>query len=293
MSDEPVPTLRVRDEDVFLGEEVVFQAGLRCAAKVPARMLYGRARRIVVRAPDGSETVHERERSSYDGPSEIKALHYCECLNDLAAPLVPGTYELVHQCDGREARQAIRVREPSMAGPAIRFEFPARLDVTPGAPFTARVEVTNASRAPLRIVEPNSTYPASVVGFVDADDPPSWSRLERADEWAAEEAPRYRTPVDFKHLGELAIVECAPGERRTYDVAFLELFRKDDDRAWRPRGRLEVTLGLVAHAFEPDGTRPIRWLRRGTGEYLLTGERISAGEARCKPWQWCRVTPSG
>lgn len=292
MSDAPMPTLSVRDDDVFLGEEIVFRAGLQCAAKVPAHVLYRRSRRLVVRTPDGAETVHEREPSSYDGPASIKALHHRECLNDLAAPLVPGTYEIVHRCGGHEASRAILVRDPSTEGPRVRFEFPEHVDLASGAPFTVRIEVTNASRAPLRIVEPNSTYPASVVGFVDADDPPSWSRLQRTREADAASDPRYRTSVALEHLGALAIVDIAPGELRAYDVAFVELLRKDGDPAWRPRERLEVTLGLVVHAFQPNGTRPIRWLRRGRGEYLVTGQRISAGEARCKPWHWCRVTPS-
>jgi hypothetical protein len=292
MRADPTPSLDVRDGDVFLGEEIVFKRGLSCAARVPAVELWGRSCRLVIRGPDGLVSVHAREPSGYNGPSSIESLGHLECLNDLAVPLAPGAYELAYECEGREARRRIHVREHATPGPVVAVDFPEWIETEPGRPFAVRLELANTSGAPLRLVEPNSCYAASVVGFVSADDPPSWSRLDRTAERAGAQEARYRARVDVGSLGALTMVELAPGERRSYVVVFDEVFRASTGARWRPRERFDVTVGLVVHTFEPPMARPIHWLRRATGGYLATGARLSAGEARCKAWEWVNLSPS-
>ncbi|APR88573.1 hypothetical protein A7982_13922 [Minicystis rosea] len=287
----PTPTLDVQDEDVFLGEEILFRRGLACAQPVPALELSARSCRLVVRGPDGLDRVHPREPSGYDGPSRIRSLQFVECLNDLAAPLVAGTYEIAYQCEGREARRRLHVHERATPGPVVALRFPDQLDVEHERPFTVHLDLTNASGAPLGVVLPDICYAASVVGFVSVEEPPSWSRLVATAARAATQNAGYRTPIDVAHRSALSVV-LAPGERRSCAVVFEAVFEADLDPEWRPRERFDVTVGLVVHTFEPDVARPLRWLRRSTGTYLTTGALVSTGDARRKDWEWVRVSPS-
>lgn len=289
---EPTPTLDIHDEDVFLGEEIIFLAGLQCSARVDARELYGRTCHLAVTAPDGRTTALVREPSSYDGPSRIARLRRREHLPDLAGPLVPGTYEIRYACEGREARRQIRVHERAEPGPRVDIVFPDRAGVAPGGRFLVRVEVANVSSGPRSFVAPDSCYAASVVGFVNANDPPSWSALNRDGEPEAARGAAYFTPIDAGTRGALVMVNLPPAGRRAYEVSFREVLRESLDDAWRPRERFAVTVGLVVHEFDPGAQRPLRWLRRATAEYLVTGALQSAGEARCEAWEWVRVSPS-
>lgn len=291
MTSAPTPTLEVQDEDVFLSEEIIFRRGLSCAEPVRAQELAGRSCRLVVRGPDGIEREHPRGPSSYDGPSWIRSLRSLECLNDLGAPLIAGTYDLAYQCEGREARCRIHVHEHATPSPAVDMRFPDQLDVETGRPFTVGIDLTNVSGAPLRVVSPGSCYTASVVGFVRADDPPSWSRLDSTAARAATQDASYRTLIDVAHRDALSVVVLAPGEQRSCAVVFEAVFEAGLDTQWLPRERFDVTVGLVVHTFEPGVARPLRWLRRSTGTYLITGARVSTGDARCKDWDWVHVSP--
>ena len=292
MTSTPAPSLEVQDEDVFLGEEILFRRGLSCAEPVPAQELWGRSCLLVIRGPDGIERAYPREPSGYDGRSRIRSLQSSECLNDLGAPLAAGAYELVYACEGREAQRTIHVRERAMPGPVVALRFPDRIDVERGEPFTVRLDLTNASGAPLHVVQPGCCHAASIVGFVSVDDPPSWSQIQATAARAATQLAGYTTPIDVAHRGALSVVELAPGEQRTSEIVFEAVFEAGMDAQWLPRDRFDVTVGLVVHTFEPGVARPLRWLRRSTSTYLATGARVSTGDARCNEWAWVRVSPS-
>jgi hypothetical protein len=286
----PQPEIRVRDEDVFLGEEVLFRAGLCADEVVDAAELYGPTCELTIVAPGGAASVHPREPSIYDGPSKIRSYFHREHLIDLLdVPLVAGVYELRFACEGRVATKAIRVRARERPAPNVAFSFPERLDLGPGRPFTVGIEL--ASAPSICVVAPDACYAASVVGYMSAEDPPSWWRLDRRGEREATERTGYRTAINLANRSALATIDLARAHRHA--ATFEEAFRAGTDARWRPRERFTSTVGLVVHELAPDVNRPIRWLRRTHADYDARGVRLATREARPRTWDWAHVSPSG
>ncbi len=285
-----MPVIQCPDDEILVGEEILFGVGLRCGTRVDARDLYARTCRLVVTAPDGSVSIHERGNSSYDGPSRIASLIHCECLNDLVDSVTAGTYDIRYICGGNEAQAQIRVAARAPA-PAVEATFPDPIDVEPGRPFALQFEITNRADTPVRIVAPDSCYAASVVGFMSAEDPPSWSFLTRAFRHDDRRERAWSTKVSSETFGQLRSIELHHDERYRFEVAFEGLFRPDTDKKWMPRERFEVTVGFVLHTLDSRDARPVRWLKRKRADYIVDGSLQSIGEARCRPWEWVRVTP--
>jgi hypothetical protein len=301
---EVTPVIECSDENFLVGEEILFRVGLRCETRVDACELWAKSCRLAITAPDGSVSIHERGPSAYDGPSKISSLIRRECLNDLVDSITEGTYDVRYLFDDRETRSQICIGTGASA-PDVAATFPDPIDVEPGRSFAVRFEITNGAEPRWRMVVPNSCYAASVVGFVSAEDPPSWSRLSTCspgnEARKIGQAPNIplgtldggdMRPTSEWKFDQLTSIELDHGQRYRFEVAFGSVFAPERDRRWMPRERFGVTVGFVVQTFDSRFRRPFRWLKRVRADYLVEGTLRGVAEARCRPWEWARVTPS-
>ena len=296
MSNAPIsaaiaPVLQVRDEEVFLGEEILFVAGVRAAVRVEARALCNEPGELRITAPDGGVIVRPHEARSYDGPSQRVSLLHRRCLGDLVPAVTVGDYDLRYLAAGREARARIRVRPSPRSPPVLALEVPDPIDLVPRRPFAVSVALVNVSDAPLRILPPDLCHGASIVGYVVSDDPPLWSRLDRRLDPVEERGPfAHVAPED---VDESAFVTLAPGARHVSAVRFDGVFRDSLDAVWLPRERFTMSLGLVVYARVTGASRPLRWLARARVDYGMDGALRGLGAPRPADGAWERITPTG
>jgi hypothetical protein len=294
------PFLDLRDEEVFLGEEILVVTGVRTAELVDASVLFDEPGELHITEPSGAVIVRRHEPACYDGPARVASLFHRESLDDLVPTITVGAYDLRYLVAGHEARRTILVRPSPAIPPVLELELPDPIDLEPLRPFVVSLALVNAGEAPLRLVPPDLCYGARVLGYVTSDDPPLWSRLDRIRPPVEVRSPFER--VAPEEVDESALVTLCPGERHVSAVGFDGVLQPGlatqrgptgtGPGRWYPRERFAVNLALVVHARVMGAPRPLRWLKRARAEYRVDGSLQGIGAPPSGQGDSEQVTPS-
>jgi hypothetical protein len=275
------PTLRLHDgEHAFIGEQVLFSVGLRTSEPVDAMRFVERGGRLTVRAPDGTTVEESFEApSSYDGPSQIRALSRPLCLNDLCPAQPAGVYELGYAFDGQEATARVELRPlEALDRVAVALELPEHVELAVHSSVAATIRVANQGAAPLELVVPGSIWGAAAAGYLESDDPPLWLSLRPLN--VPQRVPeRVQRLLPGEHLSVPTALASGLGEGVLYS-----------DPRWMPRSGFRITFGVVAYVRLEGIERRLRRLARIRVGYDRDG-RLGRDRSDGPFPRWAMVVP--